>query len=191
MSNKAVFLDRDGVILEEKKYLSRVEDVVLTKGAPEAILCLSSLGLKVVVVTNQSGIGRGYFTEKEYHEVMEQMRSLLGGKGAAVDADYFCPHAPDEPCNCRKPSLGLARRAAKDLGIKLVDSFVVGDKISDMEMARAIGAKAVLVRTGYGLEVEKTCSPVWDAVVDGILDAAGIIAGWVAGVELRVEEERR
>jgi histidinol-phosphate phosphatase family protein len=189
LKRRAVFLDRDGVIIEEKRYLSRAEDVVLVTGSGSAVRRLSSLGLEVVVLTNQSGIGRGFFTEEDYHKVMGQMYSLLTEQGARVDAEYFCPHAPGDGCNCRKPLTGLAARAAKDLGVSLVDSFVVGDKRSDMEMAKAIGAKAVLVRTGYGSEVEKAGDPIWDIAVEGILEASDIIAGWVGGVKDDFEDE--
>lgn len=179
MARKAVFLDRDGVILEERGYLARPDEVVLIEGAAEAIRKVAGLGLLVVVVTNQSGIGRGLFTENDYSRVKEKMDTLLALGGAKADAEYFCPHAPWEGCTCRKPSAGLAFRAAMDLGLDLAASFVVGDKASDMEMARIIGARSVLVRTGYGLETERTLEPVWDAVADGIADAAEIIKSWV------------
>lgn len=177
---KAVFLDRDGVILEEREYLARSEDVVLVQGAAEALRLLALLGLKVVVVTNQSGIGRGFFSEDDYHKVRGRMDTLLGQQGAKADAEYYCPHAPWESCNCRKPLPGLALRAARELGLDLARSFMVGDKLSDIQFARVIKARSILVRTGYGLETERTAEPIWDAVANGILEAVDILAGWVA-----------
>lgn len=184
---RAVLLDRDGVILEERGYLSKPEDVTLIRGAAEAIRKMAGLGLKVVVVTNQSGIGRGFFTKEDYRRVKEKMDALLAPLGAKTDAEYFCPHAPWEGCTCRKPNPGLARLAAEELGLSLAGSFVVGDKRSDMEMARAIGAKSILVRTGYGCQTEREGEPIWDAAAQDIGEAAEIIARWVEG---RGEGER-
>jgi histidinol-phosphate phosphatase family protein len=177
---KAVFLDRDGVILEERGYLANPDEVILLDGAASAIRMMADLGLRVVVVTNQSGIGRGFFTEEDYRRVKDRMDTLLALRGAKTDAEYCCPHAPWESCSCRKPEPGLALRAAGELGLDLTGSFVVGDKASDMEMSREIGARSILVRTGYGLETERTSEPVWDAVVDGIGEAVEVIRGWIA-----------
>ena len=184
---RAVFLDRDGVILEERGYLSHPGDVSLVTGAAEAIKLFSRLGLKVVVVTNQSGIGRGLFTRRDYLRVKAAMDALLARQGAKTDGEYFCPHAPWEECGCRKPAPGLALIAGKELGLNLDESFVVGDKRSDMEMARATRAKSILVRTGYGWQTERDGKPIWDAVAQDIGEAAKIIARWVEG---RGEGER-
>lgn len=181
--SRAVFLDRDGVIIEDKGFISDPEDVVLIDGAPEAIGRMTSMGLKVVVLTNQSGIGRGLFLEEDYSRVTERMALLLGEGGASLDGVYHCPHAPWEGCDCRKPKPGLAFRASRDLGIDLPKSFVVGDKSSDMELARAIGAKGVLVRTGCGRKAEEEGGPLWDAVVDDVKAAAEVIRLWVEGGE--------
>ena len=178
---RAVFLDRDGTLIEEKGYIYRPEEVRLLPKAVEAVSFLKSLGLKVVILTNQSGIGRGFYTEADYRKVMAYLFNLLGGRQAAVDASYFCPHAPWEGCPCRKPSPGMAERAAEELSLDLARSFVVGDKKSDMELARATGARGILVRTGYGAETEKSVTPLWDAVADDLAEAAEIIRGWIAG----------
>ncbi len=175
----AVFLDRDGVIIEDKGFISDPDDVVLIDEAPEAIGRMTSMGLKVVVLTNQSGIGRVLFREDDYSRVMERMLLLLGEGGASLDGVYHCPHAPWEGCDCRKPKPGLALRASRDLGIGLSKSFVVGDKRSDMELSMAIGAKGVLVRTGYGRKAEEEGDPLWDIVVDDIKAAAEVICQWV------------
>ena len=178
---RAVFLDRDGTLIEEKGYIYRPEEVRLLPKAVEAVSYLKSLGLKVVILTNQSGIGRGFYTEADYRKVMAYLFNLLGRRQAAVDASYFCPHAPWEGCPCRKPSPGMAERAAEELSLDLARSFVVGDKKSDMELARATGARGILVRTGYGAETEKSVTPLWDAVADNLAEAAKIIRGWIAG----------
>jgi len=178
---RAVFLDRDGTLIEEKGYIYRPEEVMLLPKAVEAVSYFKSLGLKVVILTNQSGIGRGFYTEADYRKVMAYLFNLLGGRQAAVDASYFCPHAPWEGCPCRKPSPGMAERAAEELSLDLARSFVVGDKKSDMELARATGARGILVRTGYGAETEKSVTPLWDAVADDLVEAAEIIRGWIAG----------
>jgi len=177
---RAVFLDRDGTLIEEKGYIYRPQDVRLLPKAAEAVSCLKSLGLKVVILTNQSGIGRGFYTEADYRKAMAYLFTLLGGRQAAVDASYFCPHAPWEGCPCRKPSPGMAELAAEELSLDLARSFVVGDKKSDMELARATGARGILVRTGYGAETEKSVTPLWDAVADDLAEAAEIIRGWIA-----------
>jgi len=179
--NRAVFLDRDGVIIKEKGFVFEPDDVVLVDAAAEAIIRMYSMGLKIVVLTNQSGIGRGLFNEESYKKVLRRMVQLLEKSGARLDGVYHCPHAPWEGCDCRKPKPGLALKAAKDLGISLSRSFVVGDKRSDMELARAIGSKGILVRTGYGLRTEMEGNPVWDAVADSIVGAVEVIQKWVEG----------
>jgi len=112
---------------------------------------------------------------------LRRMVQLLEKSGARLDGVYHCPHAPWEGCDCRKPKPGLALKAAKDLGISLSRSFVVGDKRSDMELARAIGSKGILVRTGYGLRTEMEGNPVWDAVANSIVGAVEVIQKWVEG----------
>ncbi len=178
---RAVFLDRDGTLIEEKGYIQRPEEVVLLPQATEGLKGFRALGLEVVILTNQSGIGRGFYAEADYHKVMARLFALLEGRQAAVDASYFCPHAPWEGCPCRKPSPGMAERAARELSIDLARSFVVGDKKSDMELARVIGARGILVRTGYGAETEKAETPLWDAAADDLAEVAEIIRGWIAG----------
>jgi len=189
LGEKAVFLDRDGVLIEEREYLSNPEEAFLLEGAAAAVRQLSALGLKVVVLTNQSGIGRGYLTVEKYLKVKERVDALLSERGATIDAEYFCPHAPWEGCGCRKPLPGLAHRAERELGITLEGTFVIGDKKSDMEMARSIGARGILVRTGYGAETEKNEIPAWDAVVDGVAEAAEIVSGWVEEAKGAFEAE--
>jgi D-glycero-D-manno-heptose 1,7-bisphosphate phosphatase len=155
---RAVFLDRDGTIVVERHYLSSPEDVELIPGAASAIRALRAAGYAVVVVTNQAGIARGLYQQSDYDAVAARMSDLLAQGGATLDATYHCPHHPDftGPCDCRKPEVALYRAAEADLGLDLAGSWFVGDKTSDLDPARRLGGRAVLVRTGYGREHEKT-----------------------------------
>jgi D-glycero-D-manno-heptose 1,7-bisphosphate phosphatase len=155
--NRAVFLDRDGTVNEEVGYLSDLKQLRLIPGAGPAIKRLNKAGLKVVLVTNQSGIARGYFSESFVRETHELLKRLLGEEGARIDGIYYCPHHPkagSSPyttvCDCRKPGTGMIDRAARDLGIDVKQSYVVGDKWSDVESGQRAGALSILVRTGFG-----------------------------------------
>ncbi len=146
----AVLLDRDGTINEDTGYLSNPGEVRLLEGAAKAIKRLNHASIKVVVVSNQSGVGRGYFTHSDLSAVNKRLIELLKEDGARVDGIYCCPHRPDDNCGCRKPSTGLTSKAALEHSIDLTRSYVVGDKATDVELARNAGAKAVLVLTGDG-----------------------------------------
>jgi D-glycero-D-manno-heptose 1,7-bisphosphate phosphatase len=146
----AVFLDRDGTITEEVGYLNHISRFRILSGAAAAIRRLNEAALPVVVITNQSGVGRGYFPESLVHEVHHRMLSELAGQGARVEGVYYCPHVSADHCACRKPKTGLLEKAALDLQLDLKLSFVVGDRKSDIELAHNSGSKSILVRTGYG-----------------------------------------
>ncbi len=146
----AVFLDRDGVINEEMGYINHLSRFVVLPQVPEAIRLLNQAGLKVVVVTNQSGAARGYFPATLVEEVHCQMQEMLAAAGARVDAIYACLHGPGEGCACRKPKPGLIFQAAQDLRLNLARSYLVGDRYLDIETAANAGLKGVLVLTGYG-----------------------------------------
>jgi len=153
----AVFLDRDGTINEEVGYLSHVRELVLIPGAVEAIRLLNDAGMLAVVVSNQSGVARGYFDEKTVIGIHERINDLLKASGAHIDRFYYCPHHPTEgatpyrmACRCRKPEPGMILRARDDMQINLARSFLVGDMEKDMEAARNAGVAGILVRTGYG-----------------------------------------
>ena len=148
MGKRAVFLDRDGTIARDVHYCRRPEDFELLPTVPEAIRLLNTNSLKVVVITNQSGIARGYFTEEILAQIHDRMKQELAKDGAWVDAIYYCPHHPDDGCECRKPKTGLFLRAARELDIDLSRSFVVGDMPMDIDAGRALGSKTVLVTTG-------------------------------------------
>jgi len=151
-SQRAVFIDRDGTIVQEIHYLHRPEDVVLIQGAAAALKRLKRAGYLIFIVTNQSGIGRGYYTEADMQRVHRHLLGMLGHDGATVDGVYFCPHHPDDRCNCRKPSPKFLFDAAAQFDIRLADSFMIGDRVGDLEAGRRAGARSILVRTGYGEE---------------------------------------
>lgn len=181
----AVFLDRDGTIIQEEDYLADPEGVVLVSGAVEALERLRRAGLALVVVTNQSGIARGLYTLDQYRAVARRLDELLEARGVRPDATYFCPHHPGftGPCSCRKPDTGMYREAARDLDLDLARSFFVGDRIKDILPARELGGRGVLVRTGYGVREEVDLPRDMEAV-DGLPEAAS----WILE---RVENRRR
>lgn len=149
---KAVFLDRDGTIIEDPGYLQDPEKIRLLPGVAQAIRRLSANRYAVLVVTNQSGIARGLLTLDDYRATERRLDELLAGEGARVDGHYFCPHLPEltGPCECRKPGTLLYRQAAERLGIDLPQSWWVGDRLRDVLPARALGGKGILVLTGVG-----------------------------------------
>ena len=157
MFKGAVFLDRDGTVNVEKNFIDDPKDFKLYEGVSGAIKCLNKKGIRVILVTNQSGVARGYFTEERVNEINEYLKELLGNNGASLDGIYYCPHHPefDKTCDCRKPKPGLLKRAADDLQIDLQSSYIIGDKLLDLELASSIGAKGLLVLTGYGLETTR------------------------------------
>ena len=159
MASKAVFLDRDGTINIEVGYLRRMEDLVLIKGADSGIRLLNEHGYRVVVITNQSGVARGLFDESFVRKVHEELARRLSKEKAYVDRWYYCPHHPTEgrdryriECNCRKPLPGMIELAARELDIIPEESFVIGDGVRDIELAWRVGAKPILVLTGFGKE---------------------------------------
>lgn len=172
---RAVFFDRDGTINEDPGYLDDPARVALLPGAADAIGTLNRHGIKAVVVTNQSGVGRGFFTEETARAINERIEEKLNENGARLDGIYYCPHRPDQRCGCRKPAIGLVLLAAVEHGIDLERSYVVGDKGSDIELATNINAKGVLVLTGYGVEQRSTLSVPPDFVARDIRDAVNWI----------------
>jgi D-glycero-D-manno-heptose 1,7-bisphosphate phosphatase len=180
----AVFLDRDGTIIEEIGYLDRVERLSLYPWSIDAIRALNRSGFRVVLVTNQSGIARGFFTEAIVDEVHRHLAAQLAEGGAYLDAYYYCPHHPDgnvqgyaQRCECRKPGRALVDRAAAEFGIDPAQSFVIGDRWLDVALARAVGGRGILVRTGYGAIEEAHPAPGLSA--DAIADNLAGAVGWV------------
>ncbi len=149
MKKPAIFLDRDGTLIEEVNFLSRVEDLRLFPFTADAVKTLKDSGYLVIVVTNQSGIGRSIYTEEDMHAIHAQIQIELDND---VDAFYFCPHLPDDGCKCRKPGLGMIESALADFDIDLENSWMVGDKKIDVETGLVGNMSTVLVLTGYGHE---------------------------------------
>lgn len=153
--NRAVFLDRDGTLIEEKEYLHRPEEVVLFPGAGEAMRRLQDAGFKLFIVTNQSGVGRGYFTLADVETVHHHLVRELARSGVRLHKIYVAPEAPDQPSRGRKPSPQFLFDARDEFGVDLAKSYLIGDKLSDLECGWNAGVKkCLLVRTGYGSEVE-------------------------------------
>ncbi len=176
--NKAVFLDRDGTINEEVGYLDSLEQLRIFPAAFDAVRMINEAGMKVVVVTNQSGVARGFFDEDFVNTVHARINELFREKDAFIDRFYYCPHHPTEgtgkyrtSCNCRKPAPGMLMKASEELNIDLPGSYVVGDMTKDIELANNVGARGILVRTGYGKNVK--ASDIKPAcIARDILDAA-------------------
>jgi D-glycero-D-manno-heptose 1,7-bisphosphate phosphatase len=176
----AVFLDRDGTINVEKDYLHRIEDFEFIPGAPEAIKRLNDSGFLVIVVTNQAGVARGYYAEEAVVALHEHTQQLLADYGTRIDAFYHCPHHPTEglgnyriDCGCRKGSPGMLLQAAREHSINLARSFMIGDKVADVEAGIRAGCRPILVRTGYGsMEEPRVAKQFPDAMVCNDLAAA-------------------
>ena len=157
MTRKVVFLDRDGTLNEEVGYVNHLDRFTLLPRVGQAIRLLNQHEIKVVIITNQSGVARGYFPESLIHQVHQKMRDLLKKEGAHLDGIYYCPHHPDigiapyrQKCRCRKPATGLVEQAVKELDLDCSQSYAIGDRGVDIEFGHQIGAKGVLVLTGYG-----------------------------------------
>jgi len=171
----AVFLDRDGTLIVEKHYLRDPREVELEEGVVDGLVRLQQHGHPLIVVSNQSGIGRGMFSEQDAERVNERVAALLGGFGIHILAWYMCPHAPDFACHCRKPLPGMPLAAARDLGLRLPGCYVVGDKPCDLELADAIGGTGILVTTGHGSDSVDWAARAARPVAPGLRGAAEYI----------------
>jgi len=174
-----VVLDRDGTINIERKYLSAPEQLELLPGAVCGLRHLRKLGLGLVVITNQSGIGRGYFDGARLDLIHQRLCALLTAEGIQLDGIYVCPHHPSDGCTCRKPQPELLEKAAREHQFKPGEAFVIGDKVIDIELGQQVGATTLLVRTGYGAQVAAQAAAqmavTWDYVVDDLVNAAAVI----------------
>jgi D-glycero-D-manno-heptose 1,7-bisphosphate phosphatase len=164
MNRGGIFLDRDGTINQEVDFLTSPDQLHLLPGSAAAIREANALGLKVVVITNQSGIARGLLTEEQLSEIHRHFTRILREENARIDAIYYCPHHPDfgEPrynknCDCRKPNTGMITQAVDDLDIDVKSSFVIGDRLIDIQLGNTIGATSILVLTGYGKQELEYC----------------------------------
>jgi D-glycero-D-manno-heptose 1,7-bisphosphate phosphatase len=169
-STPAVFFDRDGTLMRDTEYCSDPRNVEVFGDASWSLQKLKERGYKLFIITNQSGIGRGYFTEEQYAVVEAEVLRQLGPK--LIDATYFCPHGPDQICSCRKPEPGMLTQAAYDHQIDLARSFLVGDKDSDIQCGIKAGVKTVLVQTGYGKYADQEAP---DFVAEDIGAAVNVI----------------
>jgi D-glycero-D-manno-heptose 1,7-bisphosphate phosphatase len=179
-----VVLDRDGTLIVERRYLADPAGVELIPGAAAALRRLAGLGLGLVVVTNQSGIARGFLDLARLEEIHARVEGLLAAEGVALDGIYVCPHHPDDACPCRKPGTALLLRAARELDFEPRQSFVVGDLASDVDLGRAVGATTLLVRTGYGAEQAASGRARPDHVVEDLVEAAATIERLLAAAGL-------
>lgn len=173
---RVIFLDRDGTMNREVNYLHRPEDLELLPGAAEAVRRFNEAGYQVIVVTNQAGVARGYYTEQDVAALHEYMNGVLKRSGAHVDGFYYCPHHPEygigayrTVCHCRKPETGMFEMAERQFkeGINKAESYMIGDKLLDVEAGRRYGVRTILVGTGYGTGIRKRQAEA------GLLDAEG------------------
>jgi D-glycero-D-manno-heptose 1,7-bisphosphate phosphatase len=175
MRRRVALLDRDGTIIAERHYLATPDGVELLPGAVEGLRRLAALGIGLVVVSNQSGLSRGYFDQVTLDAIHERLRELLAQGGVTLDGIYVCPHTEEHACDCRKPRPGLVRQAAAELGFDPAEAFVLGDKACDVDLGRAVGATTVLLRTGYGQRMPAEVHARADYVVDDLREAAEVV----------------
>lgn len=183
MARRAVFLDRDGTIIVEKNYLSDPERVTLEVGAAAGMRRMAAAGYVLVVLSNQSGVARGYFSRDQVDRVNRRVAELLLAEKVNVARWYVCYHGPNDDCACRKPRPGLALQAIEALGLDASESWVVGDKMSDVDLATAIGARSILVTSGYGSGVAESLRG--EVIVCGGLDSAADVI--LSRVDKRVQ----
>lgn len=180
----AVFLDRDGTLIDEVGYLDRLERLRIFPYTTEALRVLARAGFALVIVTNQAGVARGFFDETVVQQVHEHLGRRFAEAGVALDGVYYCPHHPAatveryrQACECRKPKPGMLRRAERDLGIDLARSWVIGDRWHDVDLAQRVGARGILVRTGYGGSEAESVPPGIQpaAIAEHLFEATGVI----------------
>jgi D-glycero-D-manno-heptose 1,7-bisphosphate phosphatase len=171
-SNKVVVLDRDGTIVIDREYLSDPAGLEFMPGAAEGLRELHELGYRLVIATNQSGVGRGMYSLDRLHEIHGRLTDMVRAAGAPLAGIYYCPHAPEAGCSCRKPATGLLIQAAADLGFEPSSAIVIGDKLTDIEFGQRAGATTILLST-RGLPDGATVEP--NFIVGNLLEAARTI----------------
>jgi D,D-heptose 1,7-bisphosphate phosphatase len=149
MINKAIFLDRDGTINVDKGYIHKIEDLEILPNVIEGLKKLYGFGYKLIIITNQSGIGRGYYTEENYFALRDEMHKRLKNQGVLIIAEYFCPHNPEDNCKCRKPKTGMLEQAAKDFNLDLKECWMIGDKSLDIAAGKNAGCRTIHILTGH------------------------------------------
>ncbi len=182
--NKAVFMDRDGTIVEDVGYMNSPEQIKFIPGSIEAIKMLNQAGYKVVVITNQAGVARRLITEDMLQTIDKTLHKWILNGGAHLDGIYYCPHHPEhglypyrQICECRKPHTGLIKRAHRDLNIDLSQSFMIGDKATDVEAGKRAGTKTILVLTGRGKNEKEMLKEKPDHIAENLLDAVKRVLG--------------
>jgi D-glycero-D-manno-heptose 1,7-bisphosphate phosphatase len=170
---QVVILDRDGTVVVDRHYLADPDGLEFEPGAAEGLRKMTAMGCRLVIVTNQSGIARGFFSPAQLESMHDRLRSMVESAGSSLEAIYFCPHGPGEGCDCRKPNLGLMRQASAELGFEMPESIVIGDKLSDIEFGLRAGAVTMLV--GGAETSGSSVKP--DHVIGDLTEAADLIAG--------------
>ena len=178
MARRVVLLDRDGTLIVERHYLSDPQQVELLPGVDLALRELRRKGFSLVVITNQSAIGRRWLDRRCLQAIHQRLQELLVPQGVWLDGIYFCPHRPEDGCGCRKPKPGLVERAVRELNFDPRTSWMIGDQRCDLELGRAVGATTCLVRTGYGAQVAPESHGLADYVVDTLQDIVSVIEGF-------------
>ncbi len=173
--HRFALLDRDGTVIHERHYLADPAQVELLPGAAQGLRCLRRLGFGLLIVTNQSGLARGYFDRPQLDRIHARMQDLLAAEGVDLHGIYVCPHLPDADCRCRKPGPGLVHQAVAEHGFDGSQAIVVGDKPCDVELGHAVGAMSFLVRTGYGKDFEMSTTA--HLVVDDLPAVAAYLSG--------------
>ncbi len=177
-TDRLIVLDRDGVINHDSEnYIKTPQEWQPLPGSLDAIAALSTAGFRIVVVSNQSGISRGLLSETVLDEIHRKMMAAVAAAGGAIAGIYYCPHAPDDDCDCRKPRPGLLTRIKNDFGVSLAGVPVIGDKVTDIELARRVGARPILVLTGYG---QATLAALHDTEIETFADLASAASALLA-----------
>lgn len=180
-TNKAIFIDRDGTINEDYGYTYLIEKFRFLPRAIEGLKILSTVGYKMIIITNQSGIGRGYYTAEQYHTLTDYILKELAKYHIRIDRVYYCPHHPDEKCTCRKPEIGMLQQAQQDFNLNLKECIMIGDRDPDIEAGKRAGCTTIMVRN------EKSVTTLTaDVVVDTLYDAAV----WIKGNRVNKREDR-
>ena len=177
MNRTAVFIDRDGTLIEDPGYLADPRHVRLLPGVADALIALGAADCARIVISNQSGISRGHYRVEDFLAVQHEVERQLAAVGAAIDLVLWCPHLPEEGCTCRKPGTALHREAAARLGVSLEGSWCIGDRQSDLEPATELGGRAILVATGEGMRHRDRATVLGAQLADDLGDAVRLITG--------------
>jgi len=169
--NKAIFLDRDGTIVLDNGYVHKIEDFHLIPNVLEGLRILQDADYKLIIITNQAGIGRGYYTKKDYFIFREYLHNYLKKNKISITEEYFCPHKPDDDCDCRKPKTGLLEKAVRRFNLNLNECWMIGDSEKDIEVGKNLGCKTIHVLTGHVKNPIKEA----DFVAKDLLEAAKFI----------------